>query len=108
MGRHGDVCGDPERVPYSLVDADLSSEGALALASRGARVVYDACGCGGAECKLDWLSEAAVRDLARSGVGPEKHATKDGHADLEHWRSQSGQDLVVVAVEVSWGDRIQG
>jgi len=34
--------------------------------------------------------------------GPERRA------DLEHWRGDDGGDLIVAAVEVSWGDRIRG
>ncbi|SHF50414.1 hypothetical protein SAMN05443575_0127 [Jatrophihabitans endophyticus] len=105
-GRRGDSWADPSGVAYTLVDDGLRPSVALALAAQGARVVYDACGCGGVECELDWLSGAEVATLASRGRPPIVRSSEDGRADLEHWRSEEGGDLVVAAVDVSWGDRI--
>jgi hypothetical protein len=106
-GRHGDYWGDLDGYRYKLVRYGLAPEDAQRMAGQGALVVYDACGCGGTECKLDWLTEAEVRQIAESGP-PDLHPSKHGRADLEHWRSAEGRDLVVAAVEVSWGSRISG
>jgi hypothetical protein len=70
-------------------------------------VVFDASGCAGAERRLDWLSQDDVRTLGERGELPVLHPTTNGRADLELWRSDDGDDLVVVA-EVTWGDRISG
>lgn len=106
-GRHGYYWGDPDRNRYELVTADLSPDEAVALARGGARVVYDACGCGGEQCQLDWLSADDVSGMVASGP-PVLHPSKHGGAALEHWHSADGHDLVVAAVEISWGDRIRG
>jgi hypothetical protein len=106
-GRHGDYWGDPDRRRFELVSGDLSPAEAVKLAEKGARVVYDACGCGGQECRLDWLSPEDVKLVSISGP-PDLHPGKDGRANLEHWRSADGKDLVVAAVAVSWGGRIRG
>jgi hypothetical protein len=103
-GRRGNVWGDRSGRAFAPVTNDLSPTEARTLAVNGAQVVYDACGCGGAECRLDWL---APHEVASAGP-PVKHPSKDGRADLEHWTSSDGRDLVVVAVEVSWGSRILG
>lgn len=106
-GRHGKYWGDPDEHRCELVAADLSPDDAVKLARQGARVVYDSCGCGGDQCRLDWLSAVDVKRIAASGP-PALHPGKDGRADLEHWRSTDGLDLIVAAVDVSWGDRIRG
>jgi hypothetical protein len=46
---------DPAGREYSRVTEKRQPEEARALAARGATVVYDAWGCGGSECTLDWL-----------------------------------------------------
>lgn len=104
-GRHGDYWGGPDQRRYELVTPDLSPADAVQLVQRGARIVYDACGCGGDECRLDWLSDEDCRRLAAADP-PSLLPSKHGRADLEHWRSADGHDLIVAAVEVSWGDRI--
>lgn len=107
-GRQGSTWGDSSgQRAYALVTDDLTPLAAQALVADGAVLVYDACGCGGAECELDWIGEQDAADLAAAGA-PVLRPTKDGRADLEHWRSADGRDLVVLAVEVTWGARIGG
>jgi hypothetical protein len=110
-GYHGTFWADPDGIAYFLVDATLDPPDALALAADGARVVFDACGCGGGPgCPLDWLSAADVRGLAAAKTLPAMPPSRkrERRAELEHWRSDAGQGLVVAAIEVSWGDRIRG
>jgi hypothetical protein len=104
-GKHGDVWTDPTGRRFARVTDELTPTAAQELAKNGASVVYDPCGCGGTECRLDWLSAIEVADLS-VGDPPVLHPTKNGRADLEHWRSTDNHDLVVTAVEVSWGSRI--
>ena len=106
-GHHGDCWGDQEGNRYDLVTDELSADDAVQLARDGAVVVYDECGCGGSGCDLDWLSDDEARRVAEAGT-PDLHPSKHGRANLEHWRSADGRDLVVAAGEVSWGDRITG
>lgn len=106
-GRHGNVWIDPEQRQYRLVTAELAPDEARKIASDGARVVFDACGCGGDQCELDWVGYEDVRRMAAAGP-PRVHPSHNGRADLEHWRSDEGTDLVVAAVQVSWADRIHG
>jgi hypothetical protein len=106
-GRHAAYWGDTDQHRYELVNDQLTPDDARRLAQQGALVVYDKCGCGGDQCELDWLSAAEVKRLAEGGP-PVLHPSKNGRADLEHWHSPDGKDLIVVAVEVSWGDRISG
>jgi hypothetical protein len=108
VGRHGDYWGDPDNVRFELVTDRLSPADARKLARQGAAIVYDACGCGGDECDLDWLTRVDVERITASGP-PVLHPSKHGRADLEHWHSaHDGKDLIVAAVQVSWGDRIRG
>jgi hypothetical protein len=104
-GHHGDYWGDRDHRRYELVTEQLLPDDAVELAAKGAAVVYDACGCGGKQCELDWLSRSAAALVASSGP-PFLKQSKHGRADLEHWRSVDGRDLVVVAVDVTWGNRI--
>ena len=106
-GRRGRYWGDLEGHRYELVTDELRPEEAAELARNGATIVYDRCGCGGTECTLDWLSASDTRQLAETAV-PVLHSSKNGRADLEHWHSADGRDLIVAAVEVSWGARIRG
>lgn len=107
-GRHGDTWGDrSQRRAYELVTDELSPADARALVAQGAALVYDECGCGGVECRLDWVSSADAQRLAVAGP-PVLHPPKNGRADLEHWRSADGRNLVVAAVAVTWGSRIIG
>jgi hypothetical protein len=92
---------------YSLVNDALTPGEAKHLAGMGANIVYDACGCGGAECQLDWLTTAEVRTLA-SAAPPTLHPSKDGLARLAEWRTDDGGVLIEAAVEISWGRRIPG
>jgi hypothetical protein len=106
-GRRGGHWGDPDGRRYELVNHKLRPQDAVQLARLGARIVYDVCGCGGDGCELDWLSDADARQLGESGL-PRLHPRKHGLAELQHWRSADGRDLIVAAVEISWGDRIRG
>jgi hypothetical protein len=106
-GRHGSLWITPAQDHYRLVTAELLPGEAQKLASEGAYVVFDACGCGGDQCELDWVSAEDVCRMAAAGP-PRLHPSHNGRADLEHWRSDDGKDLIVAAVEVSWADRIPG
>ena len=107
-GRDGNTWGDTsQHRAYGLVTDELTPSDAQALVLNGAVLVYDECGCGGTECQLDWVSSEDGQRLAASGP-PVLRPSKNGRADLEHWRSADGQDLVVAAAEVTWGSRIVG
>jgi hypothetical protein len=108
VGLHQGSWGDRDGNRYELVTDDLSPEAVLELAKAGATAVYDACGCGGnAGCTLDWLTAIDVAGLAEAGP-PEFGSRPHAHAALEHWRSRDGKDLIVLADDVYWGDRING
>ena len=96
--------GDRGGRQYDLVTGALTPAEAQRLAIGGAAVVYDACGRGGQERDLDWLTRDEVTHLAAHAM-PVIHQRKHGRADLEHWRSLDGRDPIVAAVDVSWGDR---
>ena len=98
---------DPAGTVYALVATDVEPARVSVLAGLGAAVVYDACGCGGVECKLDWLTERESLALAAEPP-PRLHPTKDGLARLAEYRADGGQVLIDVTGEVSWGSRIQG
>jgi hypothetical protein len=106
--RDGRSWGDLDGHEYTLVDAELEPDRAVDLLKHGALVVYDSCGCGGwCGSGLDWLDPADRTELM-SADPPRVGFSKKAWGRLSEWRSPSGRVLIEAAVNVRWGDRIDG
>ena len=106
LDRDGETWADPSGTRYLLVTEALDPVDAVQLARQGALVVYDSCGCGGQSgCDLDGLSADDVAELGKAAP-PRVGRPKRTWGRLAHYRSAQGRDLVAVAVNVNWGDRI--
>jgi hypothetical protein len=106
--RDGRYC-DQSGTLFELVAEAITPEDAQRLVTAGAGVVYDACGCGGDECELDWIDAAGLDNL-RTSPAPllGLRSRKVGLAKINLYRDGRGRELLEVLVDVTWGDRIPG
>ena len=104
-GLYGDgVLTDQQGRQYTRVEDAISPERALELASAGAVVVYDACGCGGG-CGFDWYTAQDVKEMAASGP-PTIRDTKRRRGSISEWRSDSGAALLLAEDAVHWANQM--
>ncbi len=87
---------------YAQTDDSISEDRALLLATAGAAVVWDSCGCGGG-CPLDWYTAEEVTRMVASGPPTVPH-TKRKRGAISEWQAQDGSALVIAEVAVRWAD----
>jgi hypothetical protein len=103
-GLSAGVLTDQEGRQYERVDEDITPERALELASAGAIVVHDPCGCGGG-CGFDWYTAQDVKDMAVSGP-PAIQKGKRRRGTISEWRAESGAALLLAEDAVRWANRM--
>jgi hypothetical protein len=103
LGRDG-VFTDPVGRQYTCVAEDLSPGRALELATAGAVVVWDPCGCEG-YCAYEWFSAEEVRDMVASGP-PSIRNNRRHRGTISEWRSASGAVLLLAEEAVTWAGRM--
>jgi hypothetical protein len=97
---------DPSGTRWHQDLAQISPGRALDLASGGARIAWDRCGCGG-YCGFDWYAPEDEARMVAAGV-PKVRATKRRHGNLSLWTNDAGGLLVVAEDAVQWGSVIDG
>jgi hypothetical protein len=103
-GIYAEVVVDPRGRVYTEFEDKVTAERALELASAGATVVWDSCGCGGG-CGLAWFDADGVAAMVAAGVPDIRH-TKRARGTISHWRSDAGADLLLAEGAVRWGTRL--
>ncbi len=97
---------DPNGTYWLPNKRQISPSQALALASAGASVAWDACGCGG-YCGFTWFSPEQVARLVSAGTPTIRH-TKRRRGNISEWASEDGRALVVAEDAVRWADLLDG
>jgi hypothetical protein len=97
---------DPSGRRWHQHVARITPARALELASQGATVAWDPCGCGG-YCPFDWFGVDDVAALVASGK-PSIRAKKNTWGNLSEWITSDGDVLVVAELSVRWGALIDG
>ena len=97
---------DPSGTHWFPREQQISPGQALALASTGALVAWDPCGCSG-YCGFEWFGAVEVATLVEAGA-PEVRRTKRRRGGISEWSSENGKTLVVAENAVRWGRLIQG
>jgi hypothetical protein len=95
---------DPSGRIWQRLDEQITAGRAFDLASKGALVAWDSCGCGG-YCGLTWLDADDVVRLVKSGrpvLVKSKRPARRGN--LSEWTAEDGQLLVLAELYVRWGD----
>ena len=99
--RRGDVT-DPEGTRWFPSTSSISEGQAHALVEGGARLAWDACGCGG-YCGFRWFGPDETERLVAART-PTVRNTKRRRGNISRWTSDDGRVLVVAEVEVRWAD----
>ena len=99
--RRGGVT-DLEGTRWFPSTSSISEGQALTLVQRGARVAWDACGCGG-YCGFRWFGPDETARLVAAGA-PTVRNTKRRCGNISEWTSDDGRVLVVAEIEVRWAD----
>jgi hypothetical protein len=103
-GLYAEMVVDHQGRVYTRVEDKISADRALELASAGATVVWDSCGCGGG-CGLDWFDANDVAAMVAAGV-PDIGHRKRAQGFISHWRSDAGAELLLAERVVRWGTRL--
>jgi len=93
---------DPNGTYWTQDIGEISPSEALDLATSGAAVAWDPCGCGG-YCGFTWFGPEDVQRLVRAGTPIVRH-TKRRHSNISKWVSEAGRSLVIAEDAVRWGD----
>lgn len=101
IGEDG-VLTDPDGREYRRVSDEVGPARALELATAGAVVAWDPCGCGG-YCGFDWFNADDVSTMVASGPPTIKN-NKRHRGNISEWRSDPGVTLLLAQDDVRWSD----
>ena len=95
----------PEGARLSLVEEDVSEATAGELARPGARVAFEACGCGGgAPCKPFWPDARTVTVVSTTSV-PQVSSRPSAPTWIDVWAG-GGETVIFCYGDMTWGSML--
>ena len=98
-GIHDGVLIDRSGLTHTLLKKEISPDEAVQFVTSGAKVVFDACGCGGI-CGFVYAPVGELQTLAKSKPVLSSHKGLNGSLSL--WRSENGESIVLAEGPVNW------